>query len=398
MSRMYSWKERLEHFTWTQFLYNIASGGIATMLGALPYQALWIRILGTIVFLYNFSIFMIFTLIMALRAYYFPREFLRSTMHPEEATFLPAYFLSWANILMGTSSYAMGHVGVWLVDVLRVLFWVYVGITFVRCVLQYVWLFLYEKRTFDDVSPSWCLLIFPPMLTGSIANSFASSQSDESARQMIFAGITFQALGFLVSLLIYAVLIIKFALRGAPPPSARPGMFIMVGPMAFSGLAWVGLGQIAQEKFGTGYLTDGFNGGAAFRMIGLWFGCLCWAMCFWILCVVTICVVIGAVRYRMEFKMGWYALVFPNCGFTILTIRLGTSLESPAIKWVGEIMAPVVVAVWLFLSPFYIKAIINEKIMVPHEDVDAREFKFDRQYPKIPTPPSPEKQVQEKQD
>lgn len=117
--------------------------------------------------------------------------------------------------------------------------------------------------------------------------------------------------------------------------------------------------------------------GAVFRLIGLWFGIVFWATCFWFFGVALISVIIGGVRHGMKFKIGWFGTVFPNAGFAILTIQIGESLSSPAIKWVGTIMAPCIAGAYAFVFPFYIKAIIQEKVMAPGVDADATHFKFD---------------------
>lgn len=252
-------KVRIKHFTWSHFISTIAGGGVGTLLGALPYTGFWVKVIGMIVFLFNFGELCLFTSLMCARFYLFPRHFIRSLLHPVEATFIPAFFLSWANMIMCTASYATPHVGPWLLVLLRVLFWVYFGVTIIQAFLQFVWLYCYDERSIKDVTPVWLLLIFPVMLCGSISNTIAPHQPQQSAVQLVFAGITCQAVGFHVSLFMYGLIVNKFSMYGPPEPSGRPGMFITVGPLAFTGLAFVGLGRTAEEKFPEYFITYGWR-------------------------------------------------------------------------------------------------------------------------------------------
>ncbi|KAJ4148239.1 hypothetical protein LMH87_002719 [Akanthomyces muscarius] len=49
----------------------------------------------------------------------------------------------------------------------------------------------------------------------------------------------------------------------------------------------------------------------------------------------------------MRFNNSWWALIFPNVGFTLATVFIGQQLESNAIQWASTIMIIVLVVVWL---------------------------------------------------
>lgn len=76
-----------------------------------------------------------------------------------------------------------------------------------------------------------------------------------------------------------------------------------------------------------------------------------------------------AVR-KMTFHLVWYALIFPNVGFTIAVIDIGEQLISPAIQWVGSIMTIVLVAVWLYVMIMHARAVFIKQIMMPGADED----------------------------
>ena len=68
-----------------------------------------------------------------------------------------------ASIFSGASAYGSPSTGPWLVLVLRVLFWIYVAVTYLVAVAQYYYLFTAKPGalTIQSMTPSWILPIFP---------------------------------------------------------------------------------------------------------------------------------------------------------------------------------------------------------------------------------------------
>lgn len=73
---------------------------------------------------------------------------------------------------------------------------------------------------------------------------------------------------------------------------------------------------------------------------------------------------------QMSFHLVWWAFVFPNTGFTIVTIDIGEALQSDAIRWVGSAMTILIVATWLFVLCSHAKALLTKRMMMPGLDED----------------------------
>ena len=65
----------------------------------------------------------------------------------------------------------------------------------------------------------------------------------------------------------------------------------------------------------------------------------------------------------MSFTLPWWAIIFPNVGFTIATIYIGEELESNAIAWVATFMTVLVFAAWLMDLFLHLKSIFQRRIM-----------------------------------
>ena len=101
-------------------------------------------------------------------------------------------------------------------------------------VSQYATIFILEELPVSSAMPAWILPMYPFLVLGPLAAVQAPDQPAEYAHQMILAGITFQGLGFTVSVFMYTIHILRLMSSEVPAPSTRPGMFISVGPAGYT--------------------------------------------------------------------------------------------------------------------------------------------------------------------
>jgi len=101
-------RDRVGCYTWTWFTMTMATGGIANVLHAsrltgsvylgllsnvfiaVPYRSDWLRIIGTVVFLFNLCLFVINCILLSLRFYWNPGSFKGSFISQSESLFIPA--------------------------------------------------------------------------------------------------------------------------------------------------------------------------------------------------------------------------------------------------------------------------------------------------------------------
>jgi C4-dicarboxylate transporter/malic acid transport protein len=291
--------------------------------------------------------------------------FLRSFHHPTESLFVPTFFLAIGIIIIGIKQYA--HTGDWMVTVLRVLFWIYFVMTFSLAVIQYVSLFTGKPHTIQSMTPAWILPAFPIMLAGPIASSVVDVQDAVHGIPILIAGVAAQGLGFTISILMYANYIGRLMSYGLPQRNLRPGMFIAVGPPSFTTLTLIEMSNEAVRLFSSDFISTLINVPEVLRVMALFTGIFLWLVSFWFISISFIATALG-IREGISFHLTWWALIFPNVGFTLSTIQIGSSLDSVAIGWVTSGMTIVLVATWLVVLGFHIKAVLTKKIMGPGND------------------------------
>ncbi|KAI0595385.1 voltage-dependent anion channel-domain-containing protein [Biscogniauxia sp. FL1348] len=359
---------RLEHFTWANFTFPMATGGLSLLLAEQTqgFTFRGLQTIGKVVYILDLFIFTLVTAAITYRFVKYPGTLRSSIKHPTEGLFLGTSTLSLASIIAGIARYGIPVCGPWLVTAYRVLFWIYYAVTFIIAVGQYALLFTSPLLRIQDMTPAWDLPIFPFMLSGTIAASGAAGQPVGEAVPMIIGGLTAQGLGMLVSMCMYASYVRRMIQYGFPSPSSRPGMFIAVGPPSFTSLAIMGLANDFPDHydyFGPDALTI-----QILRVLATMTSIFIWSLSLWFFCISVVANL--AVREQMSFRLNWYAFIFPNVGFTITVISIGKAFRSDAVMAVGSAMTVMLVAMWFFVVYHHMRAVWNGDIVAVGKDED----------------------------
>jgi C4-dicarboxylate transporter/malic acid transport protein len=346
----------------------MSTGGLALLLAeqTQPHTFDGLQTIGKVLYIFDLVVFVFVTTAITFRFVNYPGTLKSSITHPTESLFLATSMLSVASITAGIARYGIPSCGPWLVVVYRVLFWTYFALSFCLAVGQYMLLFISPRLKIQDMTPAWDLPIFPFMLSGTIAATGAALQPPEHAMPMIFAGLTAQGLGMLVSMMMYTSYLRRMIQYGFPSPDSRPGMFIAVGPPSFTSLAIIALANDFPEHYnywGMDAITI-----QILRVMSTVVAVFIWSLSFWFFCIAVLACLL--VRSQMSFHLNWWAFVFPNVGFTIATTSIGKSLHSEGIKWVGSGMTLLLVATYLSVGVAHVRAFVNKEVCWPGKDAD----------------------------
>jgi len=349
--------DRLNHFTWANFNLTMSTGGLTLLIGAQPHTFKGLATIGKVVYIFDLVLFVLTCSALIYRFVKYCGTFKSSLVHPTESLFMPTSLMSLASIISAIPIYGIPATGQWLVEVYIVLFWLYFALTFVSAVAQYYYLFSSPQFTIQGMVPSWILPIFPFILCGTISSSGARSLSPTQAMSVIVGGLTAQGLGMLVAFLMYVQYIRRLLQFGLPSPNMRPGMFISVGPPAFTCLALIGFGDPAITQ-------------QVVKVMATFTAIFIWCLAFWFFAISAIACLASSTS--MSFHLSWWAFIFPNVGFTISVIKIGHSLQSEGILWVGTSMTLFLVVVYLFVLACHVRAVWRKKIWFPGKDEDAQ--------------------------
>ncbi|KAJ2903411.1 hypothetical protein MKZ38_009988 [Zalerion maritima] len=363
-------RQRVLRVTWGWFPCTMSTGALASLLSQQPFTFTGLETIGKVVYILDVVLFTIFTFLMVCRFSLKPRALTTSLHHPSESFFFGAFWVSVALVLYGMQVYgvpAVGGKGSWLAKALRVLFWMYMGCASLTAVFQYHVIFHVEKLMISDAMPAWILPAYPFLVTGVLAAAIAKTQPEQSAKQMIVAGIAGQGLGWMLALFIYMVFLTRLINSNMPPASTRPGMYVSVGPAAYTCAGLISLG-----KRGKSVLPDNFLGEMAIPIGDLWYGMavaaaiFLWLLAAWFSMLSTASIILGS--KQMGFSLQWWAFVFPNAGLAIATIQIGNVLDSDGIRGVGTGITIILIPLWIMCAVLHVRALWRHDILAPGKD------------------------------
>lgn len=83
--------DRIAHFTWPWFACTMSTDAMAVVIANMPNRFDGLDVNGTIFFIVDLVLFVLFNIAMGLRAFWFPRRFRASLHHPVGGLFFGSY-------------------------------------------------------------------------------------------------------------------------------------------------------------------------------------------------------------------------------------------------------------------------------------------------------------------
>lgn len=351
----------------------MSTGALATLLGQQPYSFTGLKTIGKIFYILDIVLFLFFTACISYRFIHNRGSLKLSLHHPHESFFFGAYFVSIALIIYCMELYGVPSSGPWLVKALEILYWIYAAIVILVGVFQYHVIFDRRELPVADAMPSWILPIYPFLILGVLGSTLLKSQPPEAGYRIFIASITFQGLGWTIAFLMLTLYFTRLVNSNLPEIPKRPGMYVAVGPAAYTSNACVALGIQA-----SGHIPDNFLGITSFpvadviKVFGVISGIFLWLISFWFSAIATVSIIISVKQSR--FTLNHWGFIFPNAGMTIALIWIAKALDSPGIKGVCSAMTTILVMLWIWVAMLNVKGVLQKKVLWPGMDEDMEDI------------------------
>ncbi|KAL4976536.1 voltage-dependent anion channel-domain-containing protein [Aspergillus desertorum] len=372
-----NWKKRIRHFTWAFFTLTMATGGIANVIYTMPYRFRGLDTIGIIFFLANIVFYLVIWAILLTRFYLFPYTFRASLLHPTESLFVPASVVSFGTILINISQYGTDNTGPWLTDAVHILFWIDATLAVISSAGIYLLLWSTQTFTIAQMTPIWIFPAYPMLIIGPHAGLLSAKLEPSRALPIMIGGTTIQGVGFLVSLMVYSAFIYRLMSQKLPRENIRPGMFVSVGPSAFTVAGLVNMAAQANSVFPDEFMGNGALAANVLRIV-VNFACLwLWGLAIFFFFIASFAHLSAIGPGRMIFTMGWFSFVFPNTALITSTFAVGSAFSCKPILIIGCAMVVPLVLMWIFVVYMMIRAIILRHILWPQKGEDKDEGGFE---------------------
>ncbi|EGS23960.1 uncharacterized protein CTHT_0006700 [Thermochaetoides thermophila DSM 1495] len=377
-------------------LDEAATGGVANVLYSIPYRSKWLTGIGLAFFFLNIILYLINCLMLSLRFWFRPGAFLNSLTDQVESLFISAIIVSAGTILITICQYGVPHVGPWLLRVMEILFWVYVGVSFVVSAALYLTLWSTQIFPIHTMTPVWVFPAYPLLLTAPFAANLISAAVRVAERDgrvgsalgmidtiaVATAAVAVQGTGFLIAFMICAAFLYRLMTQKLPRDHQRPGVFISIGPSGFTAAGLVSLGNLTPAIFPSPTsspttpesifsATTPVTLPMIARLFSLLAGLWLWGLSVWFFLVS-----IGSLvkylrrehRAKLRFQMTWFSFVFPNTALVTATEALGIAFDSAGLKIFGCVLAALIILVWMIVFGKMVVCLWRRELLWPKDD------------------------------
>ncbi|OTA02478.1 hypothetical protein A9Z42_0028450 [Trichoderma parareesei] len=286
-----------------------------------------------------------------------------------ETNFL--YIASIAVILINICQYGAPHCGVWLLKTLQILFWIYTGLSAAASAGLYLILWSTLVFPIHMMTPTWVFPAYPLMLTAPFAGNLIAAASATGRIDVLYApavalsAVATQGTGCLISLMISSAFIYRLMTQKLPRDFQRPGVFISIGPYAFTAASIAQLGSQANVILPSGFLGT-VHGADIIKVISILVALWLYGLSTWFF-LVSVGSLWKYVRTGkgMPFQMTWWSFVFPNTALVSATEIMGAIFESRGLQLFGCAMTIALVIAWVSIFATMIVCIRQKKLLWP---------------------------------
>ncbi|EFQ29983.1 C4-dicarboxylate transporter/malic acid transporter [Colletotrichum graminicola M1.001] len=353
---------------------TMATGGMANVIHSLPYDAAWLNGVATAFFLFNIILFIMNCVLAGLRFKLRPGSLKHSFTDQTESLFIPSSVVSVAIVSINICQFGVPRVGPWLLRVMQIMFWSYTALSVLASSTIYLVLWSTTAFPIHTMTPTWVFPAYPLLLTAPFASNLiqAAAQANQhtvtlNTPAIALSAVATQGAGCMIAFMISAAFIYRLMTQKLPRDFQRPGVFISVGPFAFTVGGLVQLGNEAATILPSDFL-DTDMAVPIVRVMSAFIGLWLWGLSLWffIVSVGSLWKVIWP-KKKMSFQMNWWSFVFPNTALITATTSLGKVFENRGLQISGCVMAACLIVVWFIVFGSMIRSLYQRELLWPKD-------------------------------
>ncbi|KAK5056184.1 hypothetical protein LTR84_012737 [Exophiala bonariae] len=373
------------NFTPSWFIITMSTGVLSLLLHQLPYNGSWLQIISVIFFVLNITLFVLFSIITALRYSMYPRLWPAVLRHPHQSLFLATFPVGLATLVNMTVLVCVPVWGHGMATFAWVLWWIVSLLALTTC-CHLTFVIMSNKR--HDLEEMTALYLIPIVAvviaatSGATVAKFLPNQQHQLWTLII--SYIFWGIGSPLSWIILTLYFLRMTVHKPLQREVIVSLLLPIGPLGLSGFSIMTLGKLAKTLFP---LTDALphvrGAGDVFYIVGVMLGIILWGFAtVWLVVAVMMIVNSGG----FPFNMGWWGFIFPVAVFTLLTVTIGEELESRFFKVLSCVLAVICVIMWLVVAAGTIRRSISGKMFFAPclgTDLFGKKLKLYGEEPKI---------------
>lgn len=339
-------RDVIRQFTPNWFTMTMGTGVVALILPEFPFaqEILWQG--ATALWQFNTLLFIVFSLVYALRWLIYPQEAKQIFSHPSMALFLGAIPMGLATVLNGFLKYGVALYGDIAIQIAQVLWFVDAILAVGIGVLVPFCMFYKQEHQLHSMTAMWLLPIVACEVTATSGGLLlAHLAAGQQAVGILFASYILWGMSVLPAFAILTILMLRLALHKLPGKELAISGWLALGPIGTGALALLVLGAqapqvlayIQLEQLGVFFKNAGIV--ASFILLGFgvwWFA-------------IAVLTTLKHAATDLPFNLGWWGLTFPLGVFTLAVLNLGHQLHVSFIVNTGLAFAAILMMLWVMV-------------------------------------------------
>ncbi|CAO1626709.1 unnamed protein product [Sympodiomycopsis kandeliae] len=346
------------------FAVNMGTGIASILLFELPYQVRGQQAIANAIFAYNAVLFAIFLSLTIARYVLWPRLVKEVLLDPVQPLFIGTFpqgfatliTMSSKGLLPATSAGSTSHSA--LLGIIETFWWLNAATsTIIAIGAPYLQIRHHQIPSLKELGPFLFLCIAATVISAATGSTIADDLPPSRAWNVVLASYTVLGTGLPICLGFMSLHTLRLLITGLPPRTAIISTFLPLGPCGQAGLALVQLGRLVNKL---GREEDApialfVQSGSILMTLLLWGLGLFW------LVSATASVLYTWQNAGLQFNLGYWGCTFPIGAFATSTLALASpaALDSQAFRIIGTVLGLTVVALWLTMTAFTVRALIS---------------------------------------
>lgn len=339
-------RDVIRQFTPNWFTMTMGTGVVALILPEFPFAQEILWQVATALWQFNTLLFIVFSLVYALRWLIYPQEAKQIFSHPSMALFLGAIPMGLATVLNGFLKYGVALYGDIAIQIAQVLWLIDAVLAVGIGVLVPFCMFYKQEHQLHTMTAMWLLPIVACEVTATSGGLLLAHLAvGQQAVGILFASYMLWGMSVLPAFGILTILMLRLALHKLPSKELAISGWLALGPIGTGALALLVLGAqapqvlayIQLEQLGVFFQNAGIV--ASFILLGFgvwWFA-------------IAVLTTLKHAATDLPFNLGWWGLTFPLGVFTLAVLNLGHQLHVSFIVNTGLAFAAILMMLWVIV-------------------------------------------------
>lgn len=295
------------------------------------------------------------------RYWLFPELWSAMLRHPTQSLFIGAFPMGAATLiniaLVTHQSYSFGGPG--FLYALWAFWWLDSAVSLLTAVGMIYVMMSKHQHSLSQMSALWLLPFVTLIVASSTGGLLGAALSAHPTYVALTTAVSFIMLlmGLSLAIMLITVYLMRLAIHGPLDANLILSSFIILGPLGQGGFSMlVNARNLSHIHLGTALSAE------AVQAV-----CFCAAWALWSMGLIWLCIAFASIytvfrRQRVPFSVAYWGTIFPNGVFALLTVELGTVLESPVLNFLGAIFSVLVLLLWMFVFAKTIPAIWDTSV------------------------------------